>query len=382
MSWARGYRLALLLLPAVLRRKHGPAMETLFARELGRARERGRLHGTLAGAAGVWDVVRRGAYERVRPGGAVASERGDHRPREAWNDVWNVHAHGPLPAGATPGGPPMPQPTTGRLLRRHAVSFAIAFTALTATLLALFATRQLPALAARGEPAGAIAEVLLLAVPFTAAMTIPMAVLVAVLREFTRLGADGTLAAARRERGGVRRLMVPVLAAAAGVAALALVVTAQVVPHANARLAAVLAGETVPPSDRTMTIGELRAAARDARPARGADAVARAAAYEVEVQKKLALPAACVVLALVGMAIALRAPRGGAWLVIGASLAVLGAYYMLLLAGESLADELVVSPVVGMWGANALLLAAALLAVRMRRAPRAPAGTGTVAVRG
>jgi lipopolysaccharide export LptBFGC system permease protein LptF len=209
-----------------------------------------------------------------------------------------------------------------------------------------------------------------------------MAVLVAVLREFTRLGADGTLAAARRERDGVRRLVLPVLGAAAGVAVLALMVTAQIVPRANERLTAVLAGGAAAPSDRTMTIGELREAARAVRPGTERIAPARAAAYEVEVQKKLALPAACVVFALVGVAITLRIRRGGARLVVGATCAVLGAYYVLLLTGETLADRLVVSPFVGMWGANALLLAAALLAVWRRGARLPSSGGGAAAIRG
>lgn len=86
------------------------------------------------------------------------------------------------------------------------------------------------------------------------------------------------------------------------------------------------------------------------------------ARYEVEVQKKLALPAGCVVLALTAMALAFSVPRGGTGLVHGASLAVFSVYYVMLMTGESLAARLVVSPFVGMWGANALLLAAALLA--------------------
>jgi len=374
MSWTSAYRVALHLLPAGLRRKHGGAMEALYARDLGRARARGRLEGALVGAAGVWDVVRRGAYEQVRPRRDVGGDRSGHRSRE----LWNIDAHGPQSAGANLGGPLMPQPTTAQLLRRHAVSFAVAFVVLTASLLAHFAARQLPRPGARGE----LAELLLLAVPFIAAMTIPMAVLIAVLREFTRLGADGTLAAARRERGGVRRLVLPVLGATAGVAALALVVTAEIVPRANARLSAVLAGGTAAPSDRTMTIGELREAARSVRLDTAPIAVARAAGYEVEVQKKLALPAACVVLALAGIAIALLAPRGGTGLVIGASGAVFATYYMLVVAGEGLADRLVVSPFVGMWGANALLLAAALLVVWRSRAPLVPSGGGAGAIRG
>jgi hypothetical protein len=68
MSRTRAFRLSLFMLPLALRRKHGEAMEALFARELQRARERGRLEATLAGAAGVWDVIRRGAHEPLRPG--------------------------------------------------------------------------------------------------------------------------------------------------------------------------------------------------------------------------------------------------------------------------------------------------------------------------
>jgi lipopolysaccharide export LptBFGC system permease protein LptF len=54
-----------------------------------------------------------------------------------------------------------------------------------------------------------------------------------------------------------------------------------------------------------------------------------------------------------------------------------------MVAGESLADRLLVSPFVGMWLANALLLAAALmLAAWRRRGPLAPSGGEAVAVRG
>jgi lipopolysaccharide export LptBFGC system permease protein LptF len=360
MSWRRTYRLALHLLPAGLRCKHGPAMETLFARELETACARGWLHGALTGAAGVWDVVRRGAYEQVRPGRAAREHR----------DI-NL------------GGPHMPQPTARQLLRRHAASFAIAFVTLTVSLLAIFATRQLPALSPQGASARTVAEVLLLAVPFTAALTIPMAVFVAVLWEFTRLGMDGTLAAARQARDGIRRLVIPVLGAAAGVGALAFVVTAEIVPRTNQRLTTVLAMRaTTPPNARTMTIGELREAARIVRPGTRPIDRASAAVYEVEIQKKLALPAACMVLAFAGVAIALRAPRGGARLVIGASCAVFGAYYVLFVTGESLAARLVIPPFVGMWGPDALVLAAALLAVSTHRARLASSGSGPVVLRG
>jgi lipopolysaccharide export LptBFGC system permease protein LptF len=197
--------------------------------------------------------------------------------------------------------------------------------------------------------------------PHTLALTIPMAVFVAVSWVFTRLGAEGVLAAAQRERHGVRRLVAPVLGAAAVIAALTFVSNTQILPRTNARLAAVLAGAPRHLTDRTMTIGELREAARSARTDNGSDAAARAAAYEVEIHKKFALAAACVFLALAGAAIPLRFPRRGMALVIGASGLVFTGYYVSLIAGESLAERLVIPPLLAMWMANAFLLAIVLL---------------------
>jgi lipopolysaccharide export LptBFGC system permease protein LptF len=259
------------------------------------------------------------------------------------------------------GGPTMSKLTTRQLLRRHITPFAVSFASLTVLLLASHAVRQVPQLSARGAPAGAIAEVLLLAVPFTMALTIPMAVFLAVSWVFTRLGAEGVLAAARQERHGVRRLIAPVLGAAAVIATLTLVSNTQVVPRANARLAAVLAGAPRELTDRTMTVGELREAARMARAATGAEAISRAVAYEVEIQKKLALAAACMILALAGAATAIRFPRGGVGLVLGSSGFVFTGYYLSLVAGEVLADRQVIPPFVAMWMANAFLLGLVLL---------------------
>ena len=69
-------------------------------------------------------------------------------------------------------------------------------------------------------------------------------------------------------------------------------------------------------------------------------------------------------------------------LVIGASYAVFGTYYVCLIAGESLADRLIVSPFVAMWMANALLLAAALLFVWWSRRRHAPRGAESLAIGG
>jgi lipopolysaccharide export system permease protein len=77
--------------------------------------------------------------------------------------------------------------------------------------------------------------------------------------------------------------------------------------------------------------------------------------YGVEIQKKFALSAACVVFVLIGAPIALRFPRGGVGLVIGVSLSVFAIYYVGLIAGEALADRAFLTPFWAMWAANVIL---------------------------
>lgn len=92
------------------------------------------------------------------------------------------------------------------------------------------------------------------------------------------------------------------------------------------------------------------------------------AQYEVEIHKKFSLAVACIVFVLLGAPIALRFPRGGVGLVIGASLAVFSLYYVCLIAGESMADDGVLPPWVAMWAANMLFtLVGLVLFARMGR---------------
>lgn len=91
------------------------------------------------------------------------------------------------------------------------------------------------------------------------------------------------------------------------------------------------------------------------------DALMQMSKYAVEVQKKFALSLACFVFVLFGPPIALRFPRGGVGVTIGVSLVVFGAYYVCLMAGETLADKGRLDPVVAMWGANVIFLFAGLL---------------------
>ena len=90
--------------------------------------------------------------------------------------------------------------------------------------------------------------------------------------------------------------------------------------------------------------------------------------YGVEIHKKFALSAACIVFVLIGAPIALRFPRGGVGLVIGVSLTVFALYYVGLIAGEALADRNFLTPFWAMWAANVILtIVGLILLVRMGR---------------
>jgi len=90
--------------------------------------------------------------------------------------------------------------------------------------------------------------------------------------------------------------------------------------------------------------------------------------YEVEIHKKFSLAVACIVFVLLGAPIALRFPRGGVGLVIGASLTVFALYYVCLIAGESMADDGILPPWLAMWGANLIFtLVGVVLFARMGR---------------
>lgn len=94
---------------------------------------------------------------------------------------------------------------TRQLLPRLARPFAVTLAALTLLLVANQALRWVPQLSERGASAATVAEVLLLSVPFTLALTVPMAVFLSVCWVFTRLGREGSLGSTR---GDFRRLAI------------------------------------------------------------------------------------------------------------------------------------------------------------------------------
>jgi lipopolysaccharide export system permease protein len=88
---------------------------------------------------------------------------------------------------------------------------------------------------------------------------------------------------------------------------------------------------------------------------------ARLSRYQVEIHKKLAIPAMCITFVLIGAPLALRFPRGGVGLVIGVSAGVYGFYYVGLIGGESLADKLIITPFWAMWTPNLVMMAVGLV---------------------
>src|SRR2546425_8226157 len=67
------------------------------------------------------------------------------------------------------------------LLRQHVAPLGFALAALTSLMLIQQVAKQLSGLLGKGLPAGVIAEVFVLSLPFIVAVTLPMAVLVAVV---------------------------------------------------------------------------------------------------------------------------------------------------------------------------------------------------------
>jgi len=90
--------------------------------------------------------------------------------------------------------------------------------------------------------------------------------------------------------------------------------------------------------------------------------------FSVEIHKKYTLSAACLSFVLIGIALALRFPRGGIGLVIGGSLVIFALFYVALTAGEQLADRGAISAPLAMWLPNLIVLAAGILGlVRVNR---------------
>ena len=124
------------------------------------------------------------------------------------------------------------------VLKEHVGPFVFALSALTSLLLLQYIARKFGDLVGRGLSWQVIGEFFLLSIPFTVAMTLPMAVLVAVLYAFSRLAAENEVTALKAGGISARSLMKPALSAATLLAMFMLWFNDQLLPRANHELAA------------------------------------------------------------------------------------------------------------------------------------------------
>ncbi|HUQ15596.1 MAG TPA: LptF/LptG family permease [Gemmatimonadales bacterium] len=122
------------------------------------------------------------------------------------------------------------------LLRQLAAPFLFALTALTSLMLLSQIAKKFGSLVGKGLPWTVIGEVFALSIPFIVAMTLPMAVLLAVLYAFSHLAADNEITAMRASGISVYQILVPVLAWGVFMAAFNFAFVDQILPRSNARL--------------------------------------------------------------------------------------------------------------------------------------------------
>jgi lipopolysaccharide export system permease protein len=119
------------------------------------------------------------------------------------------------------------------VLREHAGPLVFALSALTSLMLLNYVAKQLGNLVGKGLDWQVILEFFLLSIPFTVAMTLPMAVLVAVLYAFSRLASENEITALKANGVSMTRLLVPVVLAGGVLTITMIVFNDQVLPRSN-----------------------------------------------------------------------------------------------------------------------------------------------------
>src|SRR3954470_11271134 len=123
------------------------------------------------------------------------------------------------------------------VLKEHVGPFVFASTALTSLMLLQYIAKRFGELVGKGLPASVIAEFMALSLPFTVAMTLPMAVLVSVLYAFSRLAAENEINAMKASGVGMLSVIGPVMLAGVGLSIIHLAFLDFVLPRTNHRLA-------------------------------------------------------------------------------------------------------------------------------------------------
>jgi LPS export ABC transporter permease LptG len=126
------------------------------------------------------------------------------------------------------------------VLRQLAAPFFFALAAQTSLMLLSQVAKKFGALVGKGLPWMVITEVFVLSLPFIIAMTLPMAVLIAVLYTFSHLAADNEITATRASGISVYQVLMPVLLWGGFMSACNFAFVDQVLPRTNARLRSLL----------------------------------------------------------------------------------------------------------------------------------------------
>src|SRR5437899_168390 len=126
------------------------------------------------------------------------------------------------------------------ILRQHLPPLGYAIAALTFAMLVNQVAKQFGNFVGKGLPWGAIFEVFALSIPFIVAMTLPMAVLVAVLYTFSHLAADNEVTAMKANGISIGQILAPVLGGAALMGVISLLWNDQVLPRSNHTLRTLL----------------------------------------------------------------------------------------------------------------------------------------------
>jgi lipopolysaccharide export system permease protein len=109
-------------------------------------------------------------------------------------------------------------------------------TALTSLLLLQYIAKRFGELVGKGLPWSVITEFLVLSLPLTIALSLPMAVLVATLYAFSRLAAENEITAMKASGVSLRNLLAPVMVAALGVTIFMVGFNDQILPRSNHKL--------------------------------------------------------------------------------------------------------------------------------------------------
>jgi len=97
--------------------------------------------------------------------------------------------------------------------------------------------------------------------------------------------------------------------------------------------------------------------------------------YEVELHKKFSLPIACILFVMTGASLGVLFRKGGFTIAVGLSFGFFLIYYIMMIGGEDLADRNIVSPVVGVWSPNVILLAISMYLILHTVREQAPLGS-------